>query len=502
MDVQTFCHSRRPIRTVGRKDSLLLFGLVVFLGSTRLVAASFASANLDSYFSDADVSQSVVFVRLSDGKTLYEKNADVVLSPASVTKVVTGACAMNYFGPPSIFETNFYTTARPKQGVLNGDLIVKGSGDPMLISELLTQAAFDLKSKGLNVIKGKVIIDQSLFDDEYRDESRKDGIKASSHAYDAPVSAFAVNFNTVSVNVSPTVNGQPAIISLNPFPMASVKVTGRVQTIGGENDQGVAASRQSSDRSTVFSVSGRIGERADIKKIYRSVADPRQLAQDYLKGFLTGAGIKVNQVITSSKPQSGEFFYAIKGYDMRRIVSGLNTFSNNFTADMLTKKLGATFLEDGKQDTAGSGTLDRGVSVLSRFLKNDVGIKSEFTLLNGSGLSVENRMSARQVTQILSWIEKQGDLFPDYLGSLPASGWDGTLRKRIKNSSELMGIVRAKTGTLTEPVTVASMAGYFRHPEEGWVAFAMIANGHANSRNQPALGTLRQKQDKALKALF
>jgi serine-type D-Ala-D-Ala carboxypeptidase/endopeptidase (penicillin-binding protein 4) len=472
-----------------------------FLGamSQRGLAGGFAG--LDSFFSDGEAIHGVSFVRLSDGKVLYEKNADAQLSPASVTKVITGACVMSYFGPATTFETPIYVTQRPKGGVVNGDLIVKGSGDPMLISELMGQMAFDLKSRGIQTIKGRVIIDNELFDEEFRDESRKDGAKASSHAYDAPVSAFAINFNTVAVNVAPTANNQPAIATLNPFPLASVKLQGKVQTTAGDSDQGVQVSRQTAGKSTVIQVSGRIGEGAGIKKVYRSVADPRTLSQDYLKGFLVQAGIKVGELTIGRKSVVGEPFYKLQGYDMRRIVNGLNTFSNNFTADMLTKKLGAVFFNEAKSESPGSGTLEHGVAVLSRFLKSDVGLKDSFTLLNGSGLSIENRMTAKQVAQVLVWMERQADLFPDYLGSLPASGWDGTLKKRVKNSEELQGVIRAKTGTLTEPITVASIAGYFRHPQEGWIAFVILSNGQ-QGRSQPGLVGLRAKQDKALKSLF
>jgi D-alanyl-D-alanine carboxypeptidase/D-alanyl-D-alanine-endopeptidase (penicillin-binding protein 4) len=145
--------------------------------------------------------------------------------------------------------------------------------------------------------------------------------------------------------------------------------------------------------------------------------------------------------------------------------------------------------------------LAAGVKVLAEFLRSSVGIRSDFKLFNGSGLSTENRISARQIAQVLNWMEKQGELFPDFLGSLPASGWDGTLKKRLKNVDELAGQIRAKSGTLTDPITVAALAGFFRHPKEGWVSFVMIANGR-EGRGQPDLTQTRALQDLVLKELF
>jgi D-alanyl-D-alanine carboxypeptidase/D-alanyl-D-alanine-endopeptidase (penicillin-binding protein 4) len=100
-------------------------------------------------------------------------------------------------------------------------------------------------------------------------------------------------------------------------------------------------------------------------------------------------------------------------------------------------------------------------------------------------------------------MERHMEVFPEFLGALPATGWDGTLKKRFgKAETEgLKGMVRAKTGTLTEPVAVAGLAGYFRHPRHGMVAFAIIDNGKKD-REQPAITDLRDRQDKVVVAFM
>lgn len=470
--------------------------------------AAFNESTLAKKFMQKSADNGVIFARLSDGKILFENNADQLLSPASVTKVITGAAALSLFGPAFSFKTPVYYTGIIKDGRLKGDLLFSGNGDPFLVSEILWQTAIDLRHLGIKGIDGDIVIDDALFDSETRDESRKDGKNKSTHAYDAPVSAFAVNFNTVAIAVAPTTFGRPALATVTPFPMRSVNLSSKVTTIHGAADTGVAASRSNQTGGGIaLQVSGSIGEDAALKKIYRSVSSPTVAAGDYIRGFLEDAGIKVKgRVRPGIVPVPAKLLYEIQGYEMRRIVAGLNTFSNNFIADMLTKRLGAAFLASDDptrkiSELKGLGTLKSGVTVLSRFLREDVGIKSNFTLINGSGLSTENRFSARQILSILTWVEKQGDLFPDFLGSLPASGWDGTLKKRIKKSTELAGMIRAKTGTLTDPITVASMAGYFRHPVEGWVAFVMMSNGR-QGQGQPGLLELRNAQDDALKDVF
>ena len=476
--------------------------LVAAISLTTPGYAGFDKAALDARFNSKTTDHGVIFTRLSDGKILYEKNSDQLMSPASVTKIITSAAALSYFGPAFSFKTPLYHTGHLANGRLTGDLLIQGNGDPFLVSEILWQTAIDLRHLGIKSIDGDIVIDTSLYDDEDRDQSRAEGASHSTHAYDAPVSAFAVNFNTVAVAVAPTSKGSSAILSTTPFPMHSVKLSGRVMTTSGSSDA-VSASRTTLKGGAIsLSASGSIGEEAAIKKIYRSVASPVVSAGDYFRGFLEDAGIKVKgKVRTGSIPKSAGLMYEIQGYDMRKITAGLNTFSNNFIADMLTKRLGAAFPPKGEVDAPGSGTLINGIQVLTKFLRDDVGIKSGFTMLNGSGLSTENRLSPRQIVTVLQWMERQGELFPDFLGSLPANGWDGTLKKRIKKADALAGMIRAKSGTLTEPIVVAGMAGYFRHPTEGWVSFVMLANGR-EGKGQPGLLDVRNLQDETLKSIF
>ncbi len=465
---------------------------------------SFVTADLDRMFNSIkSAEQGVVFTRLHDQKILYEHEADQLLSPASVTKVITSAASLAYFGPAFTFVTPVYYTGKITGHKLVGDLIIKGSGDPFLVSEILWQMAIDLRHLGIQEVTGSLVIDNQLFDDESRDESRLNSTQKSSHAYDAPVSSFAVNFNTVAVATSPTTVGKPAFASVTPFPLRHVKLSNTTKTVRGDQSSGVVLSRNSTAAGGISLASGGvIGSESSIKKLYRSVGDPTVAAGDYVIGFLQDAGIRFKGSARVGKtPEDAHPLYDIHGYELRRIAQGLNTFSNNFIADMLTKRLGSSFGDLKNADAAGSGTLTAGVKVLTEFLQTSVGIQDEFKIFNGSGLSTENRISARQIAAVLNWMEKQGELFPDFLASLPASGWDGTLKKRLKNADALAGQIRAKSGTLTEPITVAALAGFFRHPKEGWVSFAMIGNGRPG-KGQPDLTQIRTLQDNVLKGLL
>lgn len=459
---------------------------------------------LDKKFSSIKSAEhSVIFSRVSDGKPLYELGADSTLSPASVTKVLTSAASLYYFGPAYTFKTPIYYSGKFEKGKISGDLFIKGNGDPFLVSELLWQMAVDLRHLGVREIGGSLVIDNSLFDDENRDDSRINSTNKSSHAYDAPVSAFAVNFNTIAVATAGSRPGKPAFSSISPFPMKSVKLINKTTTTKGDQSSGVTLTRNSSNDGGVSLISGgSIGVEAPLKKLYRSVGDPAVSSGDYVSGFLREADIKLRGKIKRGlTPADATLLYEISGYEMRKIAQGLNTFSNNFIADMLTKRLASAFYKPDSPDQPRSGDLSNGAKVLERFLQQDIGIKGDIKILNGSGLSTENRVSSRQILAVLNWMEKRGDLFPDFLASLPATGWDGTVKKRLKNSEHLAGIIRAKSGTLTEPITVAALAGYFRHPKEGWVSFSIISNGR-EGKGQPGLLELRNLQDDVLKGIL
>lgn len=486
--------------------SLVLVGVA----SASLVAAkSKADAEvIDKLFSEATqapATQGILAIRLTDGKVLYEKNPDQLMSPASVTKVITAAAALTRFTPVHTFKTRLHHSGVRKNEKILGDLIVVGDGDPYLVSEKLWQMAADLRNMGVREFTGDLIVDNSLFGDESRDASRKFGEKSSVNAYDAPVSALGVNFNTFAVAVAPGESaGKPAFVGVDPYPLRGLVIDNEVQTAKAKSTRNVAVKRVSTGKEEKVVASGTMPEGAAIAKIYRSVGDHVKASGEYVKAFLKQEGIVVRGVVKEGRlPETASFLYEIDGYDMRKLVSGLMIFSNNYVADVLVKRLGAAFPQSGRPDAPGSGTYANGIHVLNDFLRKEVGIKSEFVLKNGSGLDTDNRLTARQITDVLAYMEGRMEVFPEFLGSLPATGWDGTLKKRFgKSETEgLKGLVRAKTGTLSEPVSVAGLAGYFRHPKHGMVAFTILENGN-QGKAQPSISDLRERQDKAVVAFM
>jgi D-alanyl-D-alanine carboxypeptidase/D-alanyl-D-alanine-endopeptidase (penicillin-binding protein 4) len=495
---------RYSIQTNSDGECLPVFRAVFGLLAVGLVAlptlgAEKPSRLVEHYRSyDKSADSSVHVIRLHDGETLFAHNDTTALMPASVTKLFTAATALEKFGPAHAIQTNVHHSGRRQNQSILGDLYIKGNGDPFLVNELLWQLAADLRHQGLREITGDLVIDNSLFGDDFRDDSRASGTQASSNAYDAPVSAFGVNFNTLAVAIYPGLGiGKPAYVGIDPYPLKGVQIENSTKTGAANVRQELNLTRKGGNNGDLGQVyaSGIVPADAGLTKLYRAVGDPVLVAGEYVRSFLSHENIRiVGKVRAGVVPKDATPLATLRGYEMRKIVQGLNTFSNNYIADVLLRKLGADFGATGAE--ASPGTFANGLKVVRDYMQQDVGIKSTFVIENGSGLSTANRLSARQITQLLQHVERQMTVFPDFFASLPAIGWDGTMKKRFSKgeASELKGQVRAKTGTLSEPKMVAGLGGYFRHPRHGLIGFAIIQNG----KGKVSVADMRQHQDQAL----
>ena len=442
--------------------------------------------------------ESILFKRLSDGKIIYESNSNTLLSPASVTKLFTSATALAKFSPAYKFETKVYYTGQKKDGIISGDLYFVGSGDPLLVSEKLWQMAADFKHMGIKTIRGDIVVDNSLFDDSTWDKSRAHSQRRSNNAYDAPVSAFGINFNTFPIAFAPGYKvGDQAFMQVDPYPIDGITLKNGVKTASNGKPY-VKVTRSSENQRVTVLANGRLPHSYTLKKVYRSVSDPVQIGGEQIRSFLGHEEIKVMGKVRSSKlPVGAKELYTIESYEVSRMISGLNKYSNNYIADVLIKRLGAQFSDSKAKKVPGS--LQNGMDVLRNFLDDEVKIPKNYELYNGSGLDTRNRVNAQQVVALLEYMYKRMDLFPEFLASLPAAGWDGTLEDRFKKRTmkTLHGHVRAKTGTLTKPVTVSSLAGYMGHPHHGIVAFAILENG-VRKKQQPSILDFRARQEDAL----
>lgn len=455
---------------------------------------------------------SAIALDLQSGKIIAEMNGDKRLTPASVTKVVLGAAALETWGANHTFRTRIHGDGVRNGNRLQGDLVLLGAGDPYLTNEKLWFLATDVARTGIKTVSGDLVINVSLFGPIKLDANRKAGKNRSSHAYDSPLSAAAVNFSVLAAVASAGERvGAPANLALEPYPLESTKLTGEVRTVSPGQPYRVQASRTNRSNVDIIQASGTIALDALPTRVYRSVSDADEYAGDVLRAFLTHAGVTVlGKTRVERVPISKKTFpiAEVEGFPLDWQLQGLFKVSNNFIGDMLTIDLDAAVQKEG------GATLEGGARLLEKYLALTL---AETTLPkpeaprnnpppaldSGSGLTPENRLSAFDVTAILHRMYNNTREFPAFLSALPIPGAEGTVRRRFSEPGEkhLRDSLRAKTGTLSEPIDAVGLAGYARRSNGAWVAFTVIVNG---SEQKPGIGIERVRDaiDADLALLF
>lgn len=451
-------------------------------------------------------SVSALFVDLTTKKTIASLNPSHRVIPASLTKTLLGAASLDTWGAEKTFQTEFLTTAPQSGETLNGDLIFVGSGDPYLTNEKLWFLTTDVARSGIKTIRGDLILNTSKFADIKRDSNRLAGQRYSANAYDSPLSPVAVNFSVLAAVAFPTSPGKSAHIALEPYPLSSVQLKGNVVTQTNAAGR-LQASRSSSASADIVTVSGRVGMDEAGLRAYRSVGDAERYTGDVLRAFLKAAGVQLlgKVKIDSNPPRpKARVIARVEGYPMDWQLRGLFKVSNNFIADMLTIQLDA---ERHKTNA----TLTNGAKILEDYVRSSL-VQSKLSLMpsrdemvidSGSGLTPENRLSAQDFVAVFERVYREGRNFPNFLASLPIPGAEGTLKKRFQKKSmqNAQNYLRAKTGTLSQPVDAVSLGGYIQNPNGGWIAFAAIING---TKKVPSLGldNIRSALDECVSELL
>ncbi|MEW6776995.1 MAG: D-alanyl-D-alanine carboxypeptidase/D-alanyl-D-alanine-endopeptidase [Bdellovibrionota bacterium] len=411
---------------------------------------------------------SIAFAIAPHGTPLFGKNADELLTPASVTKIVTGAAALSRLGQEYVFPTELYGNLSPDGSTIKGDLYIKGYGDPSLVTERLLILAQGLKNRGLRKVTGSLVADDSFFDDVRFSPDWDGAEEESDNSYVAATGALSANFNALTVVVRPgQQKGDPPLAFLEPLTSFAALVNKAVTGAPGSGNT-LQASRVEQKEGRQVILSGRIAEGGPEKRLYKNVENPGLHVATLLLDFLRQAGVQVDGgVRTGQVPEGTPLFDKLSSKPLDLILRDINKFSNNFIAEQLVKTLGAT-------DTVPPGTWQKGLHVMGRYL-DSIGVpESGWKLHDGSGLSRKNRLSAGTLVRVLSAVFQDPRYRAEYEASLSLGGADGTVRRRFKNDA-LFRRVRAKTGHLA---AVSALAGYL-YPPPGAppIAFAVIVNG-------------------------
>jgi D-alanyl-D-alanine carboxypeptidase/D-alanyl-D-alanine-endopeptidase (penicillin-binding protein 4) len=462
----------------------------------------------------------IKIVALDSGKTLFEHNAGKYFNPASNAKLYTAALALARLGADYRIRTSLYSTVRPDAtGMLKGDVIVYGRGDPMLTASLnggdyfksLEPLAQQLASAGVRRIEGDLVGDESYFATppigagwEWDDLQEY---------YGAEVSALTLNDNALDLFAKPAERaGQPCRLTTGPA-TAYVTLINRTQTAPKGTEARITVYRPVGDN--IVYVSGRLpldhkGYRGSV-----SVHNPAALFATLFKESLARRGIlvtgrtrtidwKYREVTPINLAKLVELGY-VESPPLKDIVRETLKPSQNLYAQLLLLQVGANAGRDaptpGRADTATGDasapsaasqaasderpeqtTEQKGVEALNAFL-TEAGVKKGDVLLEeGSGLSRKDVITPNATVALLGFMNRHAAA-EDYRNALPIAGVDGTLQNRMKGTLAA-GNARAKTGTLRY---VYTLSGYVTTAAGERVAFSILLNNYYNTdRSTPA----------------
>jgi D-alanyl-D-alanine carboxypeptidase/D-alanyl-D-alanine-endopeptidase (penicillin-binding protein 4) len=409
---------------------------------------------------------------LDTGERLYELNAGKLMMPASNMKILTLAAAADVLGWDYRFATTLETRGTVANGILQGDLIVRGTGDPSLNSrEGRADIAVDdwaraLRDAGILSIHGRIVGDDQAFDDE--------GIGAGwawdylQYGYAAPVGALEFNENLATLTVSPGHSaGATAIVTLSGG--SGLELVNRATT-GAAGSPNTIDYRRRLDRA-VLEVSGSIPWNGPGATRTVAVVNPTIFFAQSLKDALAARGI----VVTGDAVDCDDIAAEISGSEprvlaqtfsppLREIATVLMKVSQNLYAESLLKALAAS--------PDGLGTAEGGRVAVRRVLQA-WGIPSDaHVIYDGSGLSRYNYVTASTLVAVLERMYRDPRHREAFVGTLPIAGRDGTIETRLRKT-RAEGNAVAKTGSISN---ARSLSGFVKTRGGEMLVFSILAN--------------------------
>lgn len=419
----------------------------------------------------------VVVLDPDTDESLYSREADTQLLPASNMKMFSGAAALDVLGAEHTFGTEVVAEAGPGHLRAVDSLYLVGTGDPTLTAEDIDSLAAEVADSGVRVVTD-VYADDTWFDDErlVDDWWPED----EPFAYSAQISALTVahgdRFDTgvTEVVVDPTSEGEPVVVD----PGAAegyVELDNQAVTGAPGSDDTLVIDRPTG--TNTIEVSGSLPAGADPVEALRTVDEPAGLAGHLFAQALEEHGVKVRgEAQLGGVPDEWQGVEVLADHtspELAEVMVPFMKFSNNAHAEILVKSIG--------QEVAGEGSWEAGLTGVEEALAR-LGVDTADLVLNdGSGLSRGNWVTAGTVADLLvrtsdtAWAE-------EFRVSLPVAGdpdpfVGGTLTGRMADTAA-EGVVQAKTGTMTG---VSALSGYVPAPDGGELVFSIVNNDHAGS---------------------
>jgi D-alanyl-D-alanine carboxypeptidase/D-alanyl-D-alanine-endopeptidase (penicillin-binding protein 4) len=432
------------------------------------------ASDLDAIFADPILARALVGVRidsLATGRTLYARDAGRLVMPASNMKIVTLAVAAERLGWDYRYETRLEAAGTIDAGVLHGDLVVVGTGDPSIVSldagpaPVFGEWADALRAAGIRRVDGRIIGDDRAFEGAglgggWSWDYLADGYAASSGAlnYNENVAAVAISAGTTA--------GAPADVTIGP-PGHGLEIANETR-VAVEPAGGVDLFRMPGSSRLVVR-----GQIAPGRRLARTttVDSPTRFFVEALRQALAGRGIAVasgsadiDEIVPAPAAPGRRLIARRESMPLSALAGYFMKVSQNFYAETILKTLGRT--------AGGAGSIAAGRRT-ARDVLTAWGITPDsYVIADGSGLSRYDYVTADAMVVLLTRVWTDARLRGPFVATLPVGGQDGTLASRMKGTA-LETNVQAKTGTIAN---VRALSGYVQTKAGEKLVFSIIAN--------------------------
>ena len=443
-------------------------------GYELLASPSAISSLLDPVLQGRRGSIGVAVYSVDRAAPLYLRSADRALLPASNMKLYTTAAALDRLGPDFQYVTSLYADGPVLPGgVLDGNLIVAGRGDPALSGRFFADSAtyvFDrfaaeLRRAGVRRITGRLIGDASYFDDQLAASGWEPGNLL--WWYGARANALSFNDNVVTMEIRPGASvGDPAQVSFHPH-ADGVRVANRARTSSRRGGRSIGIGRRPDIDG--YEIWGQVPLGGTPVRYVVAVENPPMFALSVMRDRLERAGISVtgrDQVVYDRDllpERSRRLVASHVSPRLIELVRVVNKRSHNFFAEQILKTLGAV--------VDGEGSFGEGAEVVEELLRGFGVSTRSVAIADGSGLSRNDIVTARTTAELLVAMRSHPG-FQEYYDSLLIAGQDGDPRRL--NTAAAIGNVHTKTGTLRG---VSALSGYATTRDGEMLAFSVITNG-------------------------
>lgn len=394
-------------------------------------------------------SLSVHVIDLASGEVMLKWNDEVSRNPASTMKLVTTLVGLDVLGPSYRWQTDVYALGDIENGRLEGDLLLKGHGDPYLVTERVWQMLRNIKQAGVREVSGDLLLDDSYFDVGLYDPAEFD--KQPLRAYNVAPNALLMNFKVVRYWFEPDVSANTVRVVVDPA-LENLRVENRISLQNSScrgYQRGISITPNEALDTMVMD--GRFPTRCRRYAMDRTVLEHNAFSYGLFASLWkeTG-GVLEGGWQNGIAPEDAEPLVSFPSLSLTELISRINKHSNNVMARQLLYTLSAEVL-------GAPGTEQGGRRVISDWLQEKAPGVTSVTLDNGAGLSRDARINARDFADILNYAWQQ-PYMPEFSSSLALSGHDGTLRRRFDDQN-LEGQAHLKTGSLDH---VAAIAGYMQ----------------------------------------